>query len=79
MTTKKKRLSSSDGEWSIIHSLTKSTDLVMLTETKIVLKPTQWTIFFPLGCKFKPLIYSCTGLSDGFIKFGNTDFAIYTV
>ena len=71
--SKKSRISSSDAKWSIIHSLTNSIDLVMLTETKTVLKTTQWANFFPLGRKFKPLTYSCTGLSDGIIIFGNTD------
>ena len=74
MTTQKKpHISSSDGKLSIIHSLTKSIDLVMLTETKTVLKTTQWANFFPRGRKFKPLTYSCSGLSDGIIIFGSTD------
>ena len=29
--------------------------------------------FFPLGRKFKPSTYSCSGLSDGIVIFGNTD------
>ena len=72
-TQKKTPILSSDGKWSIIHSLTKSIDLVMLAETKTVFKTTQWANFFPLSHKFKSLTNSCSELSDGFIIFGNTD------
>ena len=52
-----------------------SSDLIVLTETKVVLPITPDTLkqFTPFGKSFAACAYSCTGPSNGIMVMYNTD------